>query len=119
MVQPNASPWVQTYDYDGFGRLMTVASPAGTFGYQYASIYPNYTKGQNAASDLISQLTYPTGASSTRSYDNLAEVDNLTLTVGSLTLDEHSYNYNQGFQAQTRPSLRIILSTMLMIISAN
>ena len=98
---------------------MTVASPAGTFGYQYASIYPNYTKGQNAASDLISQLTYPTGASSTRSYDNLAEVDNLTLTVGSLTLDEHSYNYNQGFQAQTRPSLRIILSTMLMIISAN
>jgi hypothetical protein len=30
---PNASPWAQSYSYDGANRLSTLSSPAGTFTY--------------------------------------------------------------------------------------
>ncbi|HEV2207455.1 MAG TPA: RHS repeat-associated core domain-containing protein [Verrucomicrobiae bacterium] len=99
LIQPNSSPWVQTYDYDGFGRLMTIGSPAGSFGYQYASFSPDVGDGNQCASDLIQQLNYPSGAYSYRQYDDLAELFDSTLygPAGG-KLDEHSYLYNQGFQ---------------------
>ena len=60
LAQPNASAWSQGYTYDDYWRLGTLTSPAGTFTTSYKSVYASgagYT-----ASDLVQQLTQPTGA---------------------------------------------------------
>ncbi len=35
LQQPNASPWVQNYDYDMAYRMNGLTSPAGAFSYTY------------------------------------------------------------------------------------
>jgi len=51
LLQPNASPWTQSYGYDAAERLTSVVSPAGAFGYAYDS----------ARVALPGRLTLPTG----------------------------------------------------------
>ncbi|HEY5911514.1 MAG TPA: RHS repeat-associated core domain-containing protein [Verrucomicrobiae bacterium] len=89
LLQPNASPWVQTYGYDSDGRLTNVTSQAGAFGYQYP----------DNRFDLIRQLTLPSGAYSSRAYDDLARLTDITLYHPNGTvLDSHGYSYDMGSQ---------------------
>ena len=52
LLQPTASPWAQSYGYDGARRLTNVSSPAGSFGYAY----------DGTRQLQVSQLTLPNSA---------------------------------------------------------
>jgi RHS repeat-associated protein len=96
LQQPGALPWIQTYAYDEFALLTGVTSPAGPFGYQYASIY---TALGQTASDLVSELNLPTGARISNSHDDLARVISTALLDPQLsTLNSHQYSYDAASQ---------------------
>ena len=69
LTQPSGT-WSQTYGYDGAWRMTSLASPAGSFGYQYAI---------SGAQNLISGITLPGGASIANGYDGLARLTSTAL----------------------------------------
>ena len=93
LLQPNGSPWIQSYGYDGFGRLTNVTSQAGAFAYGYGSSY-------SGTFDLIRSLTYPSGAHSDRSYDGAGRLLEIALKdpSGNNVLDQFDYHYDLGSQ---------------------
>jgi RHS repeat-associated protein len=93
VLAPNASPWTQNYGYDAEKRLTSVASPAGSFGYDYS-----VEQGVSPAS-LIRALTLPNGAYITNTYDNVARLLSTVLKAsGQSTINAHSYQLNQANQ---------------------
>jgi RHS repeat-associated protein len=89
LLQPNASPWVQTYAWDLAKRLTNTASPAGAFGYAYDP--------QGAM--LVKNLSLANGASITNSYDGNARLlATVLINSGGAVLNSHSYGYNAGNQ---------------------
>jgi RHS repeat-associated protein len=95
LQQPNANAWGQSYGYDAAGRLVSVVSPAGTFGYQYLGRGTIWT---NLALP-------PTGSQIRRSFDSVARLTETQLLSGAgATLNYHGYSYNAGNQrtAQVR-----------------
>lgn len=86
---PNASPWVQTYAYDGARRLTNTTSSAGSFGYAYDGICQTHVK----------KLTLPSGAYISHAYDSDARmITNELFNSGSTVLDANNYDYNVGNQ---------------------
>src|ERR1019366_6727374 len=65
LTQPSGS-WSQTYNYDAEWRMTGITSPAGAFGYAYAT--------PNPASALISGIALPNWASIVNTYDSLARL---------------------------------------------
>ena len=55
LLQPSASAWSQAYTYDAAKRLKTLASPAGTFSYNYHA----GVDGVTAATRLVAGLNLP------------------------------------------------------------
>ena len=89
LLQPNASPWTQSYGYDAAERLTSVVSPAGSFGYTYDS----------TRVALPGTLTLPSGATIATSYDFMARLTNTTLRSSQqAVLNHHSYGYNAASQ---------------------
>lgn len=97
LLQPNRSPWTQTYGYDEFNRMTNVTSVAGAFTYQYVT---SINTGASTEPDLIGKLIYPSGAYSQRFYNFLGELTNSILYApGAATiLDGDQYFYDEGFQ---------------------
>ncbi len=75
---PNASAWAVTYGYDAGNRLTSLASPAGVFGYSYASV----TAG--SAGTLINGTTLPNRARITNTFDAMARETGTWLSAGSV-----------------------------------
>ena len=84
MVQPNASPWTQSYGYDAANRLQTLTSPAGAFAYTY--------KGPGS---LVTNLALANGGAITNSFDSVARLTGTWLkNSGGTILNSHAYGYN-------------------------
>jgi len=66
--QPNASPWAQTYGYDGYWRLTNATSPAWVFGTQYKDVWAGSAE---LAADLVTRLDLPGGSAITNDFDDL------------------------------------------------
>jgi RHS repeat-associated protein len=82
LTQPNGA-WSQGYGYDSALRLQTLTSPAGSFGYSY-----NF----KPASELVTAIALPNGASITNGYDALARLRVTALNnYWGHTLDAYSY----------------------------
>ena len=89
LLQPNASPWTQSYGYDAAERLTSVVSPAGSFGYTYDS----------TRVALPGMLTLSNGATIATSYDFMAGLTNTTLRSSQqAVLNHHGYGYNAASQ---------------------
>ena len=89
LLQPNASPWTQSYGYDAAERLTSVASPAGAFSYAYDS--------RRVA--LSGTLSLPNGATIATSYDFMARLTNTTLRSSQqAVLNHHGYGCNAASQ---------------------
>jgi YD repeat-containing protein len=94
VLQPNASPWAQSYAYDGIARLTNAVSAAGGFGYEYGGY----------ASDLIPFLYLPGHAPSSQrfvqnTYDTLARLTGTGLyTPFASPANGHGYAYNAAHQ---------------------
>ncbi len=83
LTQPSGS-WSQSYAYDSEWRMTNLASPAGIFGYSYAT--------PNPSSALISGITLPNWASIANNYDSLARLTNTALlNYWGHTLDGYVY----------------------------
>jgi RHS repeat-associated protein len=83
LTQPS-SLWSQSYAYDAEWRMTNLTSPAGAFGYAYAT--------PNPASALISGIALPNWASITNAYDSLARLTNTALlNYWGHTLDGYGY----------------------------
>jgi RHS repeat-associated protein len=91
LAQPNASPWVQSYGYDGANRVHSITSPAGVFGYQYNSGLDGY----GTSSPLIQQISFPNGAAVTNYFDPVGRIQGTELMNSQGTmLDNHVYTYD-------------------------
>jgi RHS repeat-associated protein len=89
LLQPNASPWSQSFGYDGANRLTSVASPAGSFGYGYDS----------TRQMQVGKLNLPNGAYITNTFDTVARL--LSTSLKNSTngiLNSHRYGYNVASQ---------------------
>jgi hypothetical protein len=96
VLQPNASPWTQSYGYDGISRLTSVASAAGGFAYTYP----------NAISDRIQYVVQPGDGSKfvLHQYDALARLTDTSLYSPQGPLNQHAYQLNNANQ-RTRQTL--------------
>lgn len=90
LSQPGAAAWSQTYAYDAANRLSTVASGAGSFGYQYSAV-----GSESSPAQLVKKLTLPNGSAITNEFDEQARWLGTTLrTSGGTLLNQHLYDYN-------------------------
>ena len=90
LLQPSASPWTQSYGFDGIARLTNVTSAAGSFGYAYLS----------GISDQVQTLSLP-GSSKyiSHDYDALARLTQTRLyTPLASPANGHSYTHNVAHQ---------------------
>jgi len=88
LLQPNASPWTQSYGYDAANRLNSLGSPAGAF-------TPTY-KGPG---NLVTNLALPNGAAITNAFDGLGRMLGTWLKRSDGTvLNLHAYGYNLAGQ---------------------
>jgi RHS repeat-associated protein len=97
LEQPNASAWVQNYNYDMAARLTGITSPAGTFSYTFN---PGLA-GKTTASTLIGEIALPNGAWITNTYDNNGRMLGTWLTNSTSNIDSSVYTYNVGNQRTT------------------
>lgn len=89
LAQPNASPWTQSYGYDGAKRMTSLASGAGAFTYAYDPVRHLQ----------VGNLTLPGGAYITNAYDSVARLLSTVLKNSAGTaLDSSAYTYNQANQ---------------------
>jgi RHS repeat-associated protein len=82
LAQPSGS-WTQSYGFDSLQRLHTLASPAGTFTYNYYG-----------AGDQIQTLALPGGNTIAESFDSAGQVVTNTLKHGTTALDAYVYTYD-------------------------
>jgi YD repeat-containing protein len=92
LLQPNASPWAQSYGYDDSDRLTGITSPAGAFAYQYHSTSRLH----------VARLGLPSGSYITNTFDGLSRLTGTYLknSQGGL-LNAHQYLYDPA-NRQTR-----------------
>jgi RHS repeat-associated protein len=89
ITQPSASPWIQSYAWDGAKRLTNTASPAGSFGYTYDPV-------RHAQ---IQKLSLPNGVAITNSYDSVSrELNTVLINSAQAVLDSHQYGFNRASQ---------------------
>lgn len=91
---PGFSAWTTSYGWDAAGRFQTVASPAGTFTYNYSG-----------ANLLPRKLALPGGNIITNDYDSVARMRFTKFYApSSALLNSHTYIYNLAGQVtnQTR-----------------
>jgi RHS repeat-associated protein len=111
VLQPNTSPWSQSYGYDAFSRLINVTSAAGSFGYEY----PNGYNGPGA-SDRVLKLTMPGNDSNNgrdfyiaNTYDGLARLTGTRLVTPlnpySTPANVHQYSYDLSSQRTAMTNL--------------
>ena len=89
------SPWQTNYGYDNAGRLQSILDnrlpAAQPFIYAYA-----------ANSDLVSQITTPTGLKTTKAYDNLGRLVSISAqNAQQSTINSFSYTYDAASQRST------------------
>jgi RHS repeat-associated protein len=95
LAQPGASPWAQAYTYDAAKRLQILASPAGTFAYNYHA----GVDGVTASTRLLKGINLPNTSYITNSYDGLArQTATLLRNSADSGLNWHAYTYNAGNQ---------------------
>ncbi len=88
LVQPNASPWMQAYAYDGNWRLKELTSPAGGF-----------TNTFLGASRRLKELALANGSVVTDTYDDLGRLLSTVLkNAGGGVLNAHAYGYDAAHQ---------------------
>ena len=91
LVQPNASPWNQSYTYDSASRLSTLSSPAGTFTYKYFG-----------GGSWITNLALPMGAAITNGYDSVGRLRATMLRAsGGTILSSNTYIYDLASRRMT------------------
>ena len=96
LLQPNASPWTQSYAYDDQWRLTNISSATGTFSYTWTG----------AQATLPARLSLPNGAYVTNSFDALGRLTSTVLKNSSQTaLNSHAYVYDVAHQ-RTRQTLK-------------
>jgi RHS repeat-associated protein len=89
LLQPDSSPWTESYGYDSARRLNSLVSPAGLFNYSYDPV----------KLQLVKSLGLPNGANITNSYDNVGRLTGTALlNSGGTILDQYVYGYNQAGQ---------------------
>jgi len=88
LEQPDAPYWLQTFAYDGDGRLARLASPAGDFTYAY-----------RASQMLLAGIARLDGAAIAQDHDALGRLLRTTLSnpQGDV-LNRHHYDYNAAHQ---------------------
>jgi YD repeat-containing protein len=112
-LQQPTEVWTNGFVWDLAGRLYSVSSPAGTFGYYYTALdsssFPGpgwgwgsgwpYPPFSGFSGRLVWELGLPNGAYITNYYDPVArELGTLLNNSGNATLDAALYGYNQGNQ---------------------
>ncbi len=92
VLQPNASPWAQSYTNDAMRRLSSVTSPAGTFSYAYT-----------AAGSLVNLLTLPAAAEIVNTYDSLGRQTQTVLRDGAtwMRISTNYFIYDQAGRRMT------------------
>ncbi len=127
VAAPNGSAWAQGYQYDAMRRLLSVTSPAGTFGYNYGwdevhgAYWQNWQAGdweyeyESYPGTRVFALTLPGGAYITNRFDGNARLLSTALMsrevgwvwdsnipdwvfIGSSNLDAYAYGYNLANQ---------------------
>jgi hypothetical protein len=97
LTQPTGNAWWQTNAYDAAGRLQTLASPAGAFGYSYKS-----AAGVSPAT-LVGGISLPTTGGTgvaylTNFYDSTGRLTSTQLRSNDHSvINLHEYAYNAGF----------------------
>jgi YD repeat-containing protein len=97
LLQPNTSPWTQSYAYDGVMRLTNVVSGAGSFGYIHRNI-------SYRVSDQVEYLFLPGHTPSANlyiynGYDSPARLTDSTLNSPAAGSDNwHNYQYDVAHQ---------------------
>jgi RHS repeat-associated protein len=82
VASPGVTSWTQSYGFDSEWRMTSIASPAGNFGYQYAS----------GPGTLIGGITLPNGASVVNAYDTFGRMTGTALVNHwGHTLDGYVY----------------------------
>jgi RHS repeat-associated protein len=84
LTQPSGN-WTKYLTYDPIMRLRTIASPAGTFTYNY------YGTGRE-----IQSLSLPGGNTIAETYDDAGQLLTTALQHGSTALDSYGYAYDAG-----------------------
>ena len=88
LQQPSRS-WTNGFGWDLAGRLTSVISPAGAFGYTYAPARAGFS------GRLVQQLDLPPGAAITNYFDPVARLlGTLLQSSGGSTLDSAVYGYD-------------------------
>ena len=90
LLQPNAGPWTQSYEYDAVMRLASLLSPAGNFTYSY-----RYDEG---GSDQVQSLAMGNGNSIGKQYDGMARLIQTTLLPALAPQIQFQYTYDANFQ---------------------
>jgi hypothetical protein len=89
LLQPNTSPWTESYGYDSSRRLTSLTSAAGTFGYTYSPVQMERVVG----------LSVGDGANIANTYDSVARLTGTYLhDSGGSLLDQYAYGYNLAGQ---------------------
>jgi RHS repeat-associated protein len=92
LLQPNAGPWTQSYEYDAVMRLANVLSPAGNFAYSY--------RHDEGGSDQIERLTMDNNnyIDNYNGYDGMARLIQTTLRTAIGSQLQFQYAYAANFQ---------------------
>lgn len=89
------TPWQTKYGYDNAGRLQSVLDSRLPAAQPYIYAYA-------ANSNLVSQITTPTGLKETKSYDNLGRLTNISaLNAQQATINSFAYTYDAASQRNT------------------
>jgi hypothetical protein len=84
LLQPNASPWTQSYSYDSLMRLTGVLSPAGNFVIGYDLV----------AADRVNSITMPGIVQVNNEFDGFARLNQRSMYGLSALLLQYSYDQN-------------------------
>ena len=96
LEQPGGGTFATTYGYDTSGRLNSVVSPAGSFGYTYATVTLG---GYSYVPGEIAQVSLPGGPYVGQTFDNVGRLLTTSLkTEGGTVLNSHAYLNNAGNQ---------------------
>ena len=96
LEQPGGGTFAATYGYDTSGRLNSVVSPAGTFGYTYATVTLG---GYTYVPGEVGQVSLPGGPYVGQTFDSVGRLLTTALkTAGGTVLNSHAYLNNAGNQ---------------------
>jgi RHS repeat-associated protein len=107
----NSSTVSYTYDNDGNRATLSLNGTQFTsYGYDDASRLTSITQGTNVFgigydnANRRTSLTYPNGVSTAYSYDTLSRLTNLSATLGTNTITQWGYTYDNAGNRLTKTS---------------